>query len=64
MISRPAAVEGEICSPCIDVCRLNPATGLCEGCLRTVGEIAAWSAYSDDEKRAVLALIRHRERAS
>ncbi len=40
-------------SPCINVCRMNPRSGLCEGCLRTIDEIAAWSTLSDDGKRAV-----------
>ena len=40
-------------SPCINVCRMSPATGLCESCLRTIDEIAAWSTMSDDAKRAV-----------
>ncbi|HKW36564.1 MAG TPA: DUF1289 domain-containing protein [Burkholderiales bacterium] len=47
----------EVASPCINVCRMNPDTELCEGCLRTLDEIAAWSAMSADEKRAVLARI-------
>jgi len=47
----------EVASPCINVCRMNPDTGLCEGCLRTLAEIAAWSAMSPDEKRAVLAQL-------
>jgi len=34
---------------------MNPDTGLCEGCFRTLDEIAAWSAMSATEKRAVLA---------
>ena len=40
-------------SPCINVCRMNPATGLCEGCLRTIDEIANWSSFSNAAKRAV-----------
>jgi len=36
---------------------MNPDTGLCEGCYRTLDEIAAWSAMSDAEKRAVLAQL-------
>ena len=47
----------DVGSPCINVCRMNPDTGLCEGCLRTLAEIAAWSAMSSDEKRAVRALL-------
>ena len=40
-------------SPCISVCRMNPASGLCEGCLRTLDEIAAWSGMSEVGKRDV-----------
>ena len=40
-------------SPCINVCRMNKATGLCEGCLRTIDEIAKWSSFGDETKRAV-----------
>ena len=40
-------------SPCNSVCRIAPATGLCEGCLRSIDEIAAWSGLDDAGKRAV-----------
>jgi uncharacterized protein len=40
-------------SPCINVCRMNAATGWCDGCLRTIDEIANWSLLDDAEKRAV-----------
>jgi uncharacterized protein len=36
---------------------MSPATGLCEGCFRTIDEIAAWSRMDDHEKRAVWALL-------
>jgi predicted Fe-S protein YdhL (DUF1289 family) len=36
---------------------MNPKTARCEGCLRTLDEIAAWSAMSAEEKRAVLARL-------
>ena len=49
-------VDG-VASPCVDVCRMSPVTGYCEGCLRTLGEIAGWSQYSDSQKRAVLARL-------
>jgi len=51
-------------SPCINVCRMNPASGLCEGCWRTLDEIAAWSRLDEDEKRAVWTLIDTRRAAS
>lgn len=48
-------------SPCISLCKMVPETGLCEGCLRTIDEIIAWSRASDDDKRAVWREIRRRE---
>ncbi len=47
-------------SPCINVCRMDAATGWCAGCLRTIGEIAAWSQMPDAGKRAVWALLPQR----
>jgi len=47
-------------SPCISICRMSDATGLCEGCLRTIDEIAAWSVLDDDERRGVLAAVERR----
>ncbi len=40
-------------SPCISVCAMDAATGLCTGCLRTLDEIAGWSVFDDDQKRDV-----------
>ncbi|WMY07971.1 DUF1289 domain-containing protein [Paraburkholderia phenoliruptrix] len=48
-----ATKGGGVPSPCINVCRMDASTGWCEGCLRTIDEIAGWSLYDDDEKRAV-----------
>ena len=47
-------------SPCIGVCRLDVETGYCEGCCRTIEEIAGWSTLSDDGKRAVWRELRLR----
>ena len=40
-------------SPCISVCRMDAKSGLCEGCQRTLDEIASWSLMGDAEKQAV-----------
>ena len=48
-----ATDAGGVPSPCINVCRMDASSGWCEGCLRTIDEIAGWSLYADDEKRAV-----------
>jgi hypothetical protein len=44
----------------MSICRMDAATDLCEGCRRTLDEIAAWSRMSDDEKRRVWTLIAQR----
>lgn len=44
-------------SPCINVCRMDAASGWCEGCLRSLDEIAAWSRLDDDARRAVWAQL-------
>lgn len=49
-----------VASPCISVCRMDPRTQLCEGCARTIDEIASWSRYTDAEKNAVWQRIAER----
>lgn len=52
-------------SPCVNICRMDEARGLCVGCLRTLDEIARWSTMHDDDKRAVWArLVERRSAAS
>lgn len=41
-------------SPCIDVCRIDPATGWCEGCRRSLDEIAAWGGLDAGSRRRIL----------
>jgi predicted Fe-S protein YdhL (DUF1289 family) len=38
-------------SPCISVCRMDAGTGICEGCFRTLDEIAGWGMMGDAERR-------------
>jgi len=47
----------DIASPCNGVCRIDPATGYCRGCLRTIDEIAAWGSVDDRRKRAILGAL-------
>ena len=51
-------------SPCISVCRVDANSGWCEGCLRTLDEIAAWSQLDNDGKRGVWRIIEQRATAS
>lgn len=48
-------------SPCTQICAMNPATGLCRGCWRTIEEIGSWSALGDDDKLLVWQRIRARK---
>lgn len=48
-------------SPCINICEMDQASGLCRGCLRTIDEIVGWGQASDEAKRAVWLRIRARE---
>ncbi len=41
-------------SPCIHLCVIEPLSGLCEGCGRSLSEIGRWAGMSDDEQRKVL----------
>jgi predicted Fe-S protein YdhL (DUF1289 family) len=47
-------------SPCTSVCRMDDASGLCAGCLRSIDEITVWSLLDDDEKRALLQTLAQR----
>ena len=40
-------------SPCVSVCQMNAASGLCSGCMRTLEEIAMWGQLDDPEKRVI-----------
>lgn len=51
-------------SPCINVCLINSATGLCEGCHRDIDEIIQWSSASDAEKRQLLQQLLQRRNGS
>ena len=50
-------------SPCISVCRMDAGSGLCEGCMRTLEEIAAWGMMDNRVKRLVWEEIEKRASA-
>ena len=47
-------------SPCVSVCTMQAGTKLCEGCFRTIEEIATWSRMGDEDKRIVWGRIAQR----
>ena len=53
-MTEAATVSALVVSPCIGICRMSADGSVCEGCLRTLDEIAAWGGASDEAKRAIL----------
>lgn len=51
-------------SPCINICKIEPTSRLCIGCLRSIDEITQWSRMSDDQRRAIMADIPARKKAT
>jgi predicted Fe-S protein YdhL (DUF1289 family) len=47
-------------SPCNRVCTLDPASGLCLGCGRSLDEIARWTQMTDAERARVVAELGRR----
>ena len=50
-----------IYTPCVGICLIDPITGFCRGCDRTIDEISNWSRYSDEEAKAILSEIEKRK---
>ena len=41
-------------SPCINNCKLNEVTDICEGCGRTIKEIMQWTFMTDEERKEII----------
>ena len=52
-VSRPGAIR----SPCIKVCVVEPLSGLCIGCGRTLREIGGWASFSPDARERIMAIL-------
>jgi predicted Fe-S protein YdhL (DUF1289 family) len=50
-------------TPCIDICTIDEANGLCKGCNRTIDEIARWASMRSEERRAIMAILPERNPA-
>ena len=53
--SEPARPPRSIATPCVMVCAVDGASGLCLGCFRTLKEIAGWRALGEEGRAAVMA---------
>jgi predicted Fe-S protein YdhL (DUF1289 family) len=44
-------------SPCVKLCAIDAAAGLCVGCLRSLDEIGRWARMDPAERRAIMAAL-------
>ena len=51
---------GGVPSPCISVCSMRVGDEMCQGCWRTLDEIAHWAQMDDADKRRVWMQLAHR----
>jgi predicted Fe-S protein YdhL (DUF1289 family) len=49
-------------SPCIKVCQMDPARGVCIGCCRSLDEISRWGAMSEQEQLQAMQQLPERRR--
>lgn len=54
MTARSAA-PAPVKTPCVLVCAIDEASGLCLGCMRTLSEIAGWARLSDADRERIMA---------
>ena len=51
-------------SPCISVCQMDELDGVCLGCYRTRGEIAAWRSMDEADQLKLLDILNERRAAA
>lgn len=47
-------------SPCVNICSMDPHDGYCEGCRRTLDEIARWTIMDAAERDRIMAELKDR----
>ncbi len=57
-----SAMAENIPSPCVNVCRMDTGSGLCEGCFRTIEDIREWGRSDDAAKKVMWSQITERLR--
>lgn len=60
-IPPPSAPPRAVATPCVKVCVVDGASGLCLGCYRTLQEIGGWSGLTDDERARIMGELEGRK---
>ena len=63
-VNTRGVAANEIASPCVSVCIIDPALGMCVGCHRTLDEIAAWIDLDTTQRLAVWDAIAERKKVA
>jgi predicted Fe-S protein YdhL (DUF1289 family) len=56
------AADADVPSPCVSVCVMDPDSGYCRGCYRSLDEIAAWITLDGEARLAVWDAIAERRK--
>jgi predicted Fe-S protein YdhL (DUF1289 family) len=51
-------------SPCLSICRIDEEAGWCEGCARTLDEIACWGSASNAQRLQIWLQVVQRQAGS
>ena len=54
MTSLPDRPPKAVATPCVQVCMVDGASGLCLGCFRTLPEIAGWMRFTEEERATLM----------
>jgi predicted Fe-S protein YdhL (DUF1289 family) len=57
------SVSASPLSPCVQVCVLEPDSGWCVGCGRTIEEIMAWGSLDEGDRLGLMAGLPERLKA-
>jgi predicted Fe-S protein YdhL (DUF1289 family) len=60
MSAREQQKLNKLPSPCISICQMDSADGVCIGCHRTRAEIAAWGSMEQADQAQLLDILRNR----
>lgn len=50
----PSKPPRAVATPCVMVCTVDGASGLCLGCFRTLPEIATWSRMAAEDRAKIM----------
>ena len=53
--------QNEIQSPCVGICTMDDATGLCLGCYRSLDEIKGWWDMNPQDQKKLLVALEERQ---